>query len=192
MIVDHYFGGSYTPPTPTPYTNLSYIYAESSGSNLDLHISYVLTTNFKIRLLAEVRAETDGVWIGRTASARFFGLNGAVYSDIEDIFNRLSGDSATFGAEIGDYMDVTLTNHTMYNDETGIGYTGTTASSITAMDYFNVRLSHLNVYGIEVWDGDTKHLNLVPAKRNSDNKCGLYDTIGKHFYGSDDFTIIGV
>ena len=192
MIVDHYFGGSYTPPTPTPYTNLSYVYAESSGSNLDLHISYVIPTNYKIRLRADVRAETNGVWIGKSESVRFFGISGTTYNDIGDIFNRLTGDSATFGAEVNDYMDVTLTNHAMFNAETNVGYTGTTASSVTAADYFLIRLSHLNVYGIEVWDGDTKTLNLTPVRRNSDNKCGLYDSIGNKFYGSNDFTIIGV
>ena len=39
-----------------------------------------------------------------------------------------------------------------------------------------------NVYVCQIWDGGTLVRNFVPAKRNSDNKPGMYDLVNNIFY----------
>ena len=43
---------------------------------------------------------------------------------------------------------------------------------------------HVDCKGMTFYKGDDVVLNLVPVRRNSDSKCGMYDTVHKTFYGS--------
>lgn len=41
---------------------------------------------------------------------------------------------------------------------------------------------HAKIYGAEIYSGSALKVNLVPAKRNSDNNYGFYDTVNKIFH----------
>ena len=41
------------------------------------------------------------------------------------------------------------------------------------------------VYGFQIYEGNNLIMNLIPAKRNSDELPGLYDIVNNTFYTSD-------
>ena len=54
----------------------------------------------------------------------------------------------------------------------------------------NVRYGKFRLYSSQLYDNGVLFQNLIPAKRNSDNAVGMWDTVSKTFFenaGTGDF-----
>lgn len=176
------------------YTFVDSIWADSNANpgNLDLGHFFKLTST--VRLKATARQYSGGLWIGGDGDARFFATSAsAAYFDLggSSGANRIMINARQYGVKSGDTFDVYLNNFSIYNATIGSGYTGTTVTRAPVERYIRVKLSHLYVYEVDIWDNGVQVGNYLPAKRDSDGLYGLYDTITDMFYTSTDFTIYG-
>lgn len=175
------------------YVDVSYIYADS-GHSYYLDTLYTIKLNTTIKAQGAVRDYTNGTWIGKTGSYRFFATNSAyTYFDIgsNSIGFRLQADTTDLGLTVGKSFDVELRNHSIYNNTISYGKTGTTVSS-TISGTCNVNLSCLYLSGISFYENDVLVADFVPVKRSSDNVYGLYDSINDVFVTGSGFTVYGI
>ena len=198
-----YLGAAKIWPSGTPqqqYTYVTRIWADDSYNILELGQTFPSTSNGRVRLKAQVKAYTGELWIGQdtrsaagggSGKARFFATaRNYLYYDFNQ--QRIRGNARTFGSEPGNYMDVYLTNFSMYNAVTDVEYSGTPLTVTLVDKPIAVSPTQLYIYGVEVWnDNGRKVGDYRPAMRNSDGLYGLHDVINDVFYTTTDYTIYG-
>jgi hypothetical protein len=121
-------------------------------------------------------------WVDKTYES-----GAQVYSKTYDsVISRstmiVKSDSATFQGETRQIA--TKTGNNTANMLLLSSFAAST-SKIERFDRYDTK-----VYGFQIYEGNTIIKNLIPAKRNTDDKIGLYDIINNTFYlsdGSSDF-----
>lgn len=172
---------------PRGYTLLEYI--QSSGAQW---IDTGVTPDSELVVQAKfyVDAETGGVIIGNVISDssdyRLFNYKGEAYFDMGS--KSIHGGSLPAGAinevEFGNYYVKNLATDTIL--VSGAEQTwSTTAYTIHVfhMDYGSGSSISGKIYYLKIFDGTTLIRQYVPCI-NPDGEVGLYDLVGKKFYGN--------
>ena len=168
---------------PNGYTALEYLQGKGSthivpgvtiNSNLKIDIKYeILTPGW---LLGGTTGES-GRW-GVTSSNTFFSGTSGV-ADISSATNLSGINTATFNYKTG--ATVNGVNIPFGTEQT---YGNVTAKQfyLFSADGTGVSTQEHKIYYANIYNGETLVRSLVPAKRNSDNVLGMYDTVSGQFF----------
>ena len=197
------YGNKLIPPL-TQYTYIPYI---QSNGNQKITFDYKAKINTEIRLDIEL-IENEKTHATDSLSNAIIGQQTpqenrfqANFGSLETQYNRIfywvdksSADGATAYSQ--SYSPITPRS-TMILKSGSATFQGvtTTIATKTADNTDNmVLLGNVNnsfdrydtkVYGFQIYEGNNLIMNLIPAKRNSDEVPGLYDIVNNTFYTSD-------
>ena len=172
---------------PLGYTLLDYI--ESSG------IQYI-DTGFVPN--QDTRVELDGQYT--TGYGIIFGVRTDVTTDVYTIQKLANGNWVMgYNTDISIILSGDNNRHVWLKDKNKqyidnvLIHTATYANFTAMGDAYLFRFNNngtpeavingtTRVYSCKIWDGDTLIRDMVPAKRNSDNVLGMYDTVSGQFF----------
>ena len=185
---------------PSSYTRLEYI--ESTGTQyIDTgiipNINTKLGTNFAITNINKLNYMGSAL----SGSKGFFEFGTA---NNPDRYVSLFSINSESGLILSNYVD---NNFHTYFVSNGLQKIDSNEAYNTISNFKDTMLSiylfrrHINwgssaqwcdakIKDCKIWDNDTLVRNFIPAKRNSDNEIGLYDTVNDVFYtnaGTDTF-----
>ena len=137
-------------------------FGQASYVGPNMSLTYTYPDNFAIRWESQNGSE-NGLWAGKVDTDRHILRidNGAVYFDGVN-YQKSQGHQDNF--EI---------NYPLFLGTANPG--GTTPSANAMAKYYHYSVKNKN---------NTLIQNLIPARRNSDNKCGMYDTVSGTFFTS--------
>ena len=183
---------------PDGYTELEYI--ESTGTQY-IDTRYTMTNTSGIKIVIDDTATNSPY-----ASTAAYFVGSALQSSYMGYFTRVSSNMvASVWAWNGENVlgnNITSTHSTVYinymNDRKFIYNNGTrdyvregnlpTLNNATSSLYLFATSAGLNykgvgkMYSAQITENQSIVRNLVPARRNSDNVLGMYDTVGNRFY----------
>ena len=183
---------------PAGYTRLQYI--ESTGTQyIDTGVYANQNTEVRTKFANRAAAgeSTTRVVIGDTYQSEGYVLS--ITANTRS-YIRIGMLSVLFNDywQTGKVYDVYMSKNSdlQVNDEI-FSWTGSenTFSSTQQLRLFGVvdasnRYAIINMYGLRISEGDVLIRDFIPAKRNSDNVVGMYDTVSKTFFtnaGSGNF-----
>lgn len=180
------FGGTEQRNLPAEYTQLEYI--ESTGTQyidtgvvpkttLSIKIKYnilQLASSNNIAIFGSISSQT-GLFSGVAGSPSVYYINtGATsLSDIPFAFNTIREEEYINDTMIRD--GVTYTTDPIIENNISMTLFGRNTGSEIA------RIGTLRIYYFTLYDNGVLIQNLIPAKRNSDNVLGMYDTVSGTF-----------
>ena len=172
---------------PSGYTELEYV--QSSGTQyLDTGVAFK----------DGIRVEVDFQYISLGGTAYTFGFNdylGYLFYVSNGVYTINSSQSINYSASIYNKTHISATFTATNNiptitatigDETKTFTRSNSGGSLYNLQIFTASgqanyASTGRCYGVKVYDNDVLVMELVPAIRTSDNKVGMYDTVGNTF-----------
>ncbi|MBQ3784973.1 MAG: InlB B-repeat-containing protein [Alphaproteobacteria bacterium] len=170
---------------PDGYTQLEYI--ENTGTAyINTGISFVYDTDVGY-------CKTK---IAFTEEFSSMGANGGILLNGRDGYFSVPGITGGYAYTLDTAYHIVFginSNHNRYLTIRGITYEGRAASLTNSIHIFHVggagSHSKGKVYNFSIVKNDVLVRNLIPAKRNSDNVLGMWDTVTKTFFtGTGTFT----
>ncbi|MBQ3785084.1 MAG: InlB B-repeat-containing protein [Alphaproteobacteria bacterium] len=175
---------------PAGYTRLQYI--ESTGTQyIDTGVYANQNTEVRTKFANRAAAgeSTTRVVIGDTYQSEGYVLS--ITANTRS-YIRIGMLSVLFNDywQTGKVYDVYMSKNSdlQVNDEI-FSWTGSenTFSSTQQLRLFGVvdasnRYAIINMYGLRILEGDVLIRDFIPAKRNSDNVVGMWDTVSKTFF----------
>ncbi|MBP5795155.1 MAG: hypothetical protein J6W41_04025, partial [Alphaproteobacteria bacterium] len=186
------------------YTQLEYITfsgRQNTGSYIDSGLKfYTDIPNSQIRFLADAKVYSGSGWQiiagsnGRNGAAFGFNANNkfayavGTYDIITDITNTYTRCLHDLNAVSKTYTVFDKENNTQILNQTITVGSKTDAWPIIIGTYSSVGgtsvpavFSHMDLYGIKIYNNGVLAFDGVPVKRNSDGVVGLYDNVSKTF-----------
>lgn len=173
---------------PSGYTELEYI--QSSGTQyLDTGIAYK----------DGIRAEVDFQYVSYSNTAYTFGFNDYLgylfFVSSNGVYTINPSQSLNYTASIYNKTHISalfnLNNNipmitVTIGNETKTYTRNDAGGTVYNLQLFTVSAQTSNIsvgrcYGVKIYDNDVLVMELVPALRTSDNKVGMYDTVGNTF-----------
>ena len=197
------FNGWKVMGVPTGYTKLEYI---EGGQNLNAYINlgFPATPTMQTLLTASIGMEGNGVTsfgqqvIFGASDASTYGY-GTYSIDRQPTYfyipNGLSDPNTTIRINLSNTLNTVYQYKINYPTVGIIGVNDTTKTAFTNVTYMSPKNLYLfgynaggvystalsvlkmKLYSLTMWDNNQMIHNYIPAKRNSDNTLGIYDTV---------------
>ncbi len=185
---------------PSGYTRLEYI--QSTGTQY-IDTDFVGTINTDIEIKGSDFTDQAAQLVVTTTTTGGSQLRIAKFTATQKVGAGIGTGAPTYSTSNGVSQFVAkLENHNLYLDGQLVGAVSTDGFNQGDMGnmlifsglygsgrYYGVG----KVYYVKIWDNNTLVRNFIPAKRNSDNVIGMYDTVSGAFFtnaatSGDDFT----
>ena len=197
----------FTPTTnliiPAEYTRLEYL--ESTGTQwIDTNYLPNNLTNFEIKYMhtawntsmyANIPYGCTDFPDGYAANNGLFRTNRGMYGDFRRIAwgNELPGSNITLDdvAELNNWYTDKYLQNKIYINNVLVATSSTPITSqwtasrtlwLFARNSTDPYQSIMRLGYAKAWEGDTQIFNMIPARRNSDNVLGMYDTVSGTFF----------
>lgn len=174
---------------PAGYQELEYI--QSTGTQY-IDTDYIANQNTIYKFEFEQAEYNGNITLGNqgtgsTNTHRIFLTAGKIYLDIFGSQSRLNKD---FTDLLNVYHNWEIGNRYVKDlDTEEYLLQSTKVTDFTAIDNTYIcgkasGLSKLKIYGLKIYENETLIKNFIPCYRKSDNSVGIYDIVGKKFYGN--------
>jgi len=185
----------YIPPLPSGYTQLTYI--ESTGTQY-IDTGVVPTDKMHVVIRFNINSQSNyGYIFGQQEPGGAYGARLRDNTTELQLFAGTSlintGVNLVLGTEYT--LDTTLDNGTFswsLNNVSGVQNNVNFTNNNVVMRLFSGNTSTAapgaylpgkdSIYEAKIYDNGTLVRDFVPAKRNSDNEIGMYDTVNNQFY----------
>ena len=182
------FGGTEQRNLPTEYTQLEYI-ASTSGTGQYINTGIVPTINAKARVVfAPTSRASTGYWGARNDPNRFCCTTFNPGAEFSVGMTVSSWPVNRTTCTLDTVYDCVMANG--YANVDGTEYTETAVESFGNAGYFvlggsasgqGLQFAAVRFYVCQLWESNVLVFNGIPAKRNSDNALGMYDTVSGAF-----------